>query len=100
MNRFMRYLEIDLSLEVLIFKTEIKEFTSKVSINKKEVKELKIKKEAVLFTSFDEDENKDYFIITIYPKNNFLISIEYTLKEKNYEEDFKQFKEYLKTLIL
>ncbi len=100
MNRFIHYLEIDLSLEILIFKTEIKEFTSKVSVNEKKVKELKIKKESISFISFDEDESKDYFIITIYPKNNFLISIEYTLKEKNYEEDFKQFKEYLKTLIL
>ena len=99
MNRFIDYLEIDSSLEVLIFKKEIKEFISKVSVNKKEVKEIRIIKESILFISLDENE-KDYFIITIYPKNNFLISIEYTLKEKQYEEDFKKFKEYLKTLIV
>ena len=100
MNKFINYLEIDISLKVLIFKTEKKGFSSKVTINEKETKELKIKKEAVLFTSFDEDEENDSFIIRLYPTNNFLISVTYTLEEKESKEDFEKLKEYLKTLIL
>ena len=100
MNKFINYLEIDISLEILIFKTEKKELTSKVKINEKETKELKIRKTSVLFISFDEDEENDSFIIKLYPTNNFLISIEYTLEDKESKEDFEKLKEYLKTLIL
>ena len=100
MNKFIHYLEADLSLEIFIFKKEEKEFISKVTINEKEVKEIKIKKEAILFISFDEDEKNESFSLTLYPKNNFLISVEYTLKDKTLKEDFTKFKEYLKALIL
>ena len=100
MNKFINYLEIDISLEILIFKTEKKELTSKVKINEKETKELKIRKTSVLFISFDEDEENNSFIIKLYPTNNFLISIEYTLENKESKEDFEKLKEYLKTLIL
>ncbi len=100
MNKFINYLEIDISLEILIFKTEKKELTSKVKINEKETKELKIRKTSILFISFDENEENNSFIIKLYPTNNFLISIEYTLEDKESKEDFEKLKEYLKTLIL
>jgi len=104
MNRFIEYLELDLSLEIFIFKKTDKEIISTVKVNNKEVKELKIKKESILFTTFDETDEND-FIIEIYPTNNQLITLSYKLKDEyvkdeNIKNEFEKFKEYIKSLIL
>ena len=100
MNRFMNYLEIDLSLEIFIFKKESKEFKSTVKINNEETKEIKIKKESILFTSFDENEKENTFIIKIYTLNNYIITLTFSLIEESLKDDFTKFKEYMKSLIL
>jgi len=99
MNRFIEYLELDLSLEIFIFKKTKKELISTVKVNNKEVKELKIKKESVLFTTFDAKSDSD-FTIEIYPTNNSIITLSYILKDENLKDEFDKFKEYIKSLIL
>jgi len=104
MNRFIDYLELDLSLEIFIFKRTDKEILSTIKVNDKEVKELKIKKSAVLFTTFDETDETD-FKIEVYPTNNQLITLSYKLKyeyakDENIKNEFDKFKEYIKSLIL
>jgi len=104
MNRFIEYLELDLSLEIFIFKRTDKEILSTIKVNDKEVKELKIKKSAVLFTTFDETDETD-FKIEVYPTNNQLITLSYKLKyeyakDENIKNEFDKFKEYIKSLIL
>ena len=99
MNRFIEYLELDLSLEIFIFKKTNKEIISSVKINDKEVQELKIKKESILFTTFDEKSETD-FKIEIYPTNNQIITLSYILKDENLKGEFERFKEYIKSLIL
>ena len=100
MNRFMEYVELDLSLEIFIFKTVTKEIKSTVKINNKLVKEIKLKREAILFTSFDEDDKENVFIIEVYTQNNHIITLTFSLKDEALKDDFEKFKEYIKSLIL
>ena len=96
----MEHLEIDLSLDIFIFKTNTKDFKSIVRVNEKEVKEIKIKKDAILFTTFDEDPLANLFFIEIFPQNNHIITLTFSLKNENLKDDFEKFKEYIKSLIL
>jgi len=102
MNRFIEYLELDSSLEVFIFKQTSKMIDSEIEVNNKEVKELKIKKDSINFITFNSNSDTD-FMIEIYPKNNIVITLSYFIKEDSSEEikeEFKNFEEYIKMLIL
>ena len=99
MNRFIEYLELDLSLEIFEFKKLDKEMLSAVKVNEKEVTSLKIKRSSILFATFDEKSEID-LKIRIYTPNNHIITLSYLLRDESLKEEFDKFKEYIKSLIL
>jgi len=99
MNRFIKYLELDLSLEVFEFKKLDKEILSTVKVNEKKITSLKIKRSSILFITFNEKSEID-LKIEIYTLNNHIITLSYLLKDESFKEEFDKFKEYIKSLIL
>jgi len=93
-------IEIDTSIDAIILKTDKTQINSIVKINEEEIKELKIKKDAILFYTLNPVINnplKPECTFCIYTSNNIIIEVIYESDDK---EELIKFEEYVKSILL
>ncbi|NPA88122.1 hypothetical protein [Caminibacter pacificus] len=97
---YNKLIEFDDSANAIILKTDKESINSIVKLNSKEIKELKIKKEAILFYTLNPVINnplKPECTFLIYTSNNMEIEVIYESEDK---EELIKFEEFVKTTLI
>ncbi len=97
---FVDMIELDVPANAVILKRFEGEINSIVKINDKEIQEMKIKKDAVLFFTVSKNYDnpiKPEFTILIYTANNATIEV---IFESDKKTELKELEEYVKSIII
>ncbi len=97
---FEKLIEFDDSSNAIILKTDKNSINSIVKLNDKEIKELKIKKEAILFYTLNPVINNPLepeCTFIIYTSNNMQIELIYESDDK---EELIKFEEFVKSILI
>jgi len=93
-------IEFDDSSNAIILKTDKSSINSIVKLNDNEIKELKIKRDAILFYTLNPVINNPLepeCTFMLYTKNNYTIELIYESEDK---EELIKFEEFVKELLI
>ena len=97
---FVDMIELDVPAEAIILKNYNGDISSIIKINDKEIKEMKIKKDAILFFTVSKNYNnpiKPEITFYLYTVNNANIEI---IFESDNKEELKELEEYAKSILI
>jgi bisphosphoglycerate-independent phosphoglycerate mutase (AlkP superfamily) len=97
---FVEMIELDVPAEAIILKQKQGEISSIIKINDKEIQEMKIKKDAILFFTVSKNYDnpiKPEITFFIYSLNNTIIEI---IFESDDKKELKELEEYAKSILI
>ena len=97
---FIEIIELDVPADAIILKNYNQDISSIIKIDDKEIKEMKIKKDAILFFTVSNNYDnpiKPEITFFIYTINNKTIEIIYESDDK---KELKELEEYVKSILI
>ena len=97
---FIEIIELDVPANAIILKTNNEKISSIIKINNKEIKEMKIKKDAILFFTVSKNYDnpiKPEITFFIYTLNNAIIEL---IFESDDKKELKELEEYAKSILI
>ena len=97
---FIEMIELDVPADAIILKNYNQDISSIIKIDDKEIKEIKIKKNAILFFTVSKNYDnpiKPEITFFIYTINNKTIEIIYESDDK---KELKELEEYVKSILI
>jgi hypothetical protein len=97
---FVDMIELDVPAEAIILKNYNGNISSIIKINDKEIKEMKIKKDAILFFTVSKNYDnpiKPEITFILYTLNNATVEI---IFESDDKKELKELEEYAKSILI